>query len=69
VARCQVSLDDGDGEGLEPTWYVDHRVHVDFEDHASVFDGQVYSAEGQAHRARRGDGQLGEFRREVLDSN
>jgi hypothetical protein len=69
VAGWEVSLDERDGEGLEPTRYVDYRMHVDFEDYASLFDGQVHAAEGQAQRSRRGDGQLGECGREVVDGN
>lgn len=42
-----MSLNKQDGDGLQAIWYVYHRVHVDFEDHAAIFDGQINAAEGQ----------------------
>lgn len=64
-----MSLNKRDSDGLQATWYVYHRVHVDFEDHAAIFDGQINAAEGQTQRPRRRDGQLGEFGREVVNGN
>lgn len=64
-----MSLNEWDGHGLKPTRHVQHRVHVDFEDHAPIFSGQIDTAERQTQRLRRRDGQPGEFGREVVDRN